>query len=315
VTGNWRRTRKQRQRAARALRRYGAALRRRRGVVGVGIGPRCRAGKWHQGEVCLQVFVLRKAPLEAIPPRSRLPTRLGGCPVDVLEGDFVGLQACPVVTRPRRLRFDPLVGGIAVSNPTQPDFGTLGAVLRDDTRAYVLTAAHVAGGPGSSVAQPFLPPDTFGPVLVSRWSSQSNLDAALIGVHPGAGRSVAPGMFQGPTGTLGTGDIRNAPGSVVVHGACSGQVRAEIVSLPSEITVRYLGGPSVTFRGHAVIRVVAGTIAPGDSGAVVLAAGTRTMLGLLIAGRADGLLGVVTPLPYILDAVAFQPNGQRLRGV
>lgn len=311
----WQRRRATRRRAEAVLARHGPSLRRRRGVVAVAVGPRRRRGRWRDDEICVQVFVRRKiSPPEAIPPRMRLPSEVDGVPVDVIEAEFTGFL-CPHGTVDRRKRHPALLGGIALSNPSQPDFGTLGAVLRDSGHVYLLTAAHVAGPVGDAVAQPFLPADAVGTVVVARWSTASNLDAALTDIDPAAHRSVSPGMYGGPVSSVATGDIRTHVGDVVVHGACNGAVRAKVVSLAWNGPITYAGGVTVVYHDHALIEPRAGALGPGDSGAVVLSASSATLLGLLIGGDRNGSKGVVTPLPTILDLAAFQPGGERLWGV
>ncbi len=310
---SWRRHAAAVRRARAALERHGDRLRRRRGVVAVGVGPRRRQGWPIPGEVCLQVFVRRKPrPLAAIPLRMRLPASVDGVPIDVVEAHFVGALGCAVAESDRRVRHSTLVGGIALANTTSDRFGTLGALLEDDVAVYALTAAHVVETSAADVAQPFYAPDWIGEVEAFRWSTASNLDAALVRVAVASGRAVAPGMLDGPTGSLGTGDVRTAAGPLVVHGACNGRVEADVSSSPWAGTIAYEDGHSVTLRDQVAITPRAGRLDHGDSGAAVLDRTESVLLGIVIGGNAPGTTAIVTPIDSILDAKAFRPAGTRL---
>lgn len=290
-------------------------LLRRRGVTGVGIGPRQKNGKWRRKERCVQVFVQRKVrPTGSVPATRLLPNEVDGAAVDVIEAEFFGLDGCSVAEADRRLRCNPIAGGLAVAAVERDEFGTLGLLLRDQVAFYALTAAHVVGGVGNTAAQPFFRPDAIGNVAVSKWSTKSNLDAALVQLKAGAGRVLRAGMFPDPALSHAITDIRDETGTLVVHGACHGKVRAVVVSNPWSGVVRYRDGSAITLRNHVVVETVGGRIGPGDSGSVLVAGGRRAV-GLLVAANLPGTFGIVTPLPDILGDPAFQPNGQPLRSL
>jgi hypothetical protein len=308
-TVSWREHEKQRAAAEKALAKARKALRKRRGVVGVGVGPRQKAGAWNHDDVCIQVFVVRKVPESAIPERMRLPKEIDGVPVDVIEARFTGFAPCPPAEAARRVLFPMVIGGIAIADPASNEFGTLGCVLRDPTATYLLTAQHVTGPAGTWIVQPFFSPDWVGVVQVAVFGTAANLDAALVQIGASSGRAVAPGVYPLPGTSLGTGDVRAAPEPFVVHGACNGSVQVSLVTYPWGGTVSYASGASMTFHDHVLVAPSGGVLGPGDSGAAVLDAEGQTLLGMLVAGTPTGTLGVVTPLPYILGNAAFKPHG------
>lgn len=300
-----------RTKAKSALAKHARALMRRRGVVAVGVGPRRRGGTWDESEICIQIFVTRKPPPDAIPPRMMLPTDVGGVPTDVIASDFGGLGSCPPQSAPRQVRHDPMLGGIALAHPQADHFGTLAALFEDRSSVYALTVEHVVGAAGEMTAQPFYSDDIMGKVRVSMRSTQANLDAALVVVAE-SGRHVAPGLHDGPATKLRTGDISKLQDDVVfIHGACHGRVRAKIRTNPWNGKVTYEDGKTVHFVAHVLVEPQT-PIGPGDSGAAVLDSDETGIVGLIVGGPADGTFGVVTPLPFVLDRAAFRPNGQRL---
>jgi hypothetical protein len=112
------------------------------GVIGVASGPRLRRGK--QGrELCVQVFVERKRPLEAIGAAERVPTAVaaaeaGEVPTDVIE-----------ITRPTEhqdtTRYRPVQAGSSIGPESSVSAGTLGGWACDNTddTVVLLTNNHV----------------------------------------------------------------------------------------------------------------------------------------------------------------------------
>lgn len=67
-----------------ALEQARLALRGHPGVLGLGIGPRQRAGALVPAEPCLIIYVAQKQPLDVLPARELLPRQIGGVPTDVV---------------------------------------------------------------------------------------------------------------------------------------------------------------------------------------------------------------------------------------
>ena len=312
---SWRRRLRPLDRARYVLAKHGAALRSRRGVVAVGVGPRLRKGQWRAAEICLQVFVERKPrPESSVPVRMRIPKSLDGVPIDVIESRFRAGAGCSIAGPDpiRRTRNGVLVGGIALARTTSNTYGTLGALLEDANSVYALTAGHVVEADAANVGQPFYASDWIGNVAALRRSTAANLDAALVRIEPTSGRFVASGMFNGPAQSLGVGSIWSSTGPVHVHGACSGHVLADVRSVPWSGTIHYQDGSNITLHDQAMVVPRNGSITEGDSGGAVLDSSQRRLLGMIVGGDTHAGLAIVTPIDSILGTAAFQPGGARL---
>ena len=150
------------------LERHKEALLALPGCTAVAIGKKMVAG--HRTDTdCIVVFVQQKRPTE-LP--NAVPTQLEGIPTDVLERtfDFQEIATDPFA------RFDPLIGGIAISaqeDVSYQSYGSLGCFIRADgtilnvpaadymlTNQHVLIAASVPNAdrtvlqPGGVVRQP-----------------------------------------------------------------------------------------------------------------------------------------------------------------
>lgn len=115
-------------------------------VIGVASGPRIRRGKQTR-ELCVQVFVERKRPLEALGLAERVPETVAGMdasePVatDVIE-----------IARPNEhqdvTRYRPVPGGCSIGPEASVSAGTLGGWACDNTddTMVLLTNNHVISG-------------------------------------------------------------------------------------------------------------------------------------------------------------------------
>ncbi len=110
-------------------------------VIGVASGPRVRRGKQTR-ELCVQVFVERKQPLEALGAAERVPESV------IAETDSVGTDVIEI-TRPHEhqdtTRYRPVQGGCSIGPESSVSAGTLGgwAVDNTDDAIVLLTNNHV----------------------------------------------------------------------------------------------------------------------------------------------------------------------------
>jgi len=77
------------ERARREFDRVKDAWFARESVTGMDIGFKMEGGQ-QTARLAIRVYVRQKLPLDQVPPRERLPEEVGGVPVDVIEGTFVG---------------------------------------------------------------------------------------------------------------------------------------------------------------------------------------------------------------------------------
>ncbi len=113
-------------------------------VIGVASGPRVRRGKATR-ELCVQVFVERKRPLESIGMAERVPDAVaaGAQAADVVGTDVIE------ITRPQEhqdtTRYRPLPGGSSIGPESSVSAGTLGGWACDNTddSVVLLTNNHV----------------------------------------------------------------------------------------------------------------------------------------------------------------------------
>jgi hypothetical protein len=116
-------------------------------VIAVASGPRIRRGRQTR-ELCVQVFVERKRPLEAIGPAERVPEALAAAEA----ADTVGTDVIEI-TRPQEqqqdaTRYRPVVGGCSIGPEGSVSAGTLGGWACDNTDdgVVLLSNNHVISG-------------------------------------------------------------------------------------------------------------------------------------------------------------------------
>ena len=131
--------------------RAAAVLRKIPGVHSVGIGGRERAGQ-PTGEPVIKVFVVKKRPLNELPPDQIVPAAFEGVPTDVVEsGEDELLQGPPGVPLGTaddedERRYRPLRGGVQLEGAIRTGHGTIGflaQVTGDPSAVMAVTAHHV----------------------------------------------------------------------------------------------------------------------------------------------------------------------------
>src|SRR5215471_5410866 len=140
-----------------------ASTRPEHNVVGVGIGPKVKAGR-ETTRRSIRFYVVRKVPAGSVPAEFALPREIRGVPTDVIEtGRFVAF-AVPIAQR--RLR--PAKAGCSVGFQFTGSMagyvmaGTLGALVEDGSGSrFILSNNHVLANEnalpiGSPIFQPGL---------------------------------------------------------------------------------------------------------------------------------------------------------------
>ena len=256
-----------------ALQRHRDRLLQFKGVVGVALGYRLRAGERDLDERCVTVYVRRKrsgAQLDA-KHESRLPRRIADA-----RGRRVGVD---VVEFGRLLR--QVSGGDDVGPGTIAERGTLGVIGVDlaTGRPVALTAMHVVGGttigePDASlvVESPSLEFPGHRRLGVVLRGSTDGIDAALIGIEPPA---LPSGVIAGIGPVAGWRPVIN-PGDTGTAVAMSGAATGHVVY--GRIVQPHVSLPAYGLNDAILVDIPS---ANGDSGAA-LVDHDHLVLGLLV---------------------------------
>jgi len=259
------------------LRYYTSFISSYRGVHYVDVGYKYTAGK-RLPTLAIRVHVHRKQPLHSLPPSQILPEAIEHIPVDVIESH-------PELHRQhierRNLRFNPLIGGIAIRNPRFRSMGTLGKIVFDDETGQPLglTNYHVLvddlGQLGDAVTQPASDrkEDIIGHLL--RWNETH--DCAVFSLNDS--REWNPDIleldFHPPIGPgeplIGMEVVKSGLTTGITRGIIDGVSFDEFTVVPVETDPQNFQELS----------------APGDSGSVWIEAETGIAVGLHYAGEID----------------------------
>jgi hypothetical protein len=292
-------------------------LERSDGVVGVGMGPRIRAGR-STGEPSVRVYVEHKRPLAELAAEAILPSLFGAFRVDVVETGR--LSAVPAVqasgATPRtRQRVRPVRPGCSVG-VGQPMAGTVGAVARDrGGELHLLSCNHVfadegALAEGAAIFQPALLDEgrrdrdqvaSLSRVVPLQRGAANRVDAAAARL---ANRYNADGSIL-PNARL----IRLPPGraeldvEVQKSGRSTGHTRGVVIDVAADLKVFYRSGV-LRFEEQILIEGRSGAFSqPGDSGALVLDLIYRPV-GMLFAGSPSH--SVVNHIADVLEALQME---------
>ena len=115
------------------------------GVHYVDIGYKYVGGAFTD-QLALRMHVRQKEARGRLPNGQLLPATISGLPTDVIQSNRRLETGSNIMQRD--LRFNPLVGGIAIRNPRHKVLGTLGAIVRElTTETYMgLSNYHVLVG-------------------------------------------------------------------------------------------------------------------------------------------------------------------------
>ncbi|NFD86721.1 hypothetical protein FCV13_01600 [Clostridium botulinum] len=105
-------------------------------VVGIGCGYKIKNG-FYTNQLCIQVFVSKKLPLNELNINDLIPSTYKGIPTDIKETG--GFTACSLTQKIR-----PTPGGYIISNKYNTDYsGTLGCLVKDNKHLFLLSNNHV----------------------------------------------------------------------------------------------------------------------------------------------------------------------------
>ncbi|MBI4346971.1 MAG: hypothetical protein HY553_08965 [Elusimicrobia bacterium] len=286
-------------------------------VVGTGVGVRVKDNKPTE-EPALLVFVEEKRARAELSGAELIeaslpPTLTGGPAVSVQVYEIGRLEPQAFASR------EVIQPGYSVGNALSGDTGTLGAIVRRGIHRYLLSNSHVLARSGLGVVGETIvypgPVDggtASGDVVAAlaefvlfeasastRPRHVNEVDAALAEVHE-AQLARVRASIRGLGRPSGRAKTRIGM-RVVLSGRTSGITRGSVLAYPAQVRVDYPGVGLVAFSGQAVCTRYTQR---GDSGALVLEAKTKKVVGLHFSGSSTG--SAFTPISTVLERLNCQ---------
>jgi hypothetical protein len=279
-------------------------------IVGVGLGSKIKRGQFTETQA-VRIYVAVKMDAARVPGELLIPFEFEGVPTDVVE---IGrpLLADEAFPAPRTTIRPPQPGcSIGVMRELYLLSGTFGAVVRDETRHYVLTCNHVladddpsflgravlqpgpSDGPGDRIA-------TVSRFLPIRPATTTDVDAAIAELSvPDNPAVLAP--IGRLAGTIPGRAAERMPVEKV--GRATGYTTGTIFDVAADFPIPYSFG-HVTLRDQILIQNPEGDFAfSGDSGSLIVDRNTKAAVGLLCGcsySRERGFYGVANHLDRVL---------------
>jgi len=270
------------------------AVRHLASVVGVDFGYVYQDEIW-TGQTGIRYHVSRKKPLNSVPPEERLPRRINGLRVDVIEAGY----------KPHADPFSQaavLQPGLSIGNIPRNSDGTLGYFVRDirDGALCILSNWHVLCGDssarvGDEISQP-------GPIVLGgaqphqiamlrRWVvPPSGIDAAIASI---VAACPTKEILLGGQTKVGGAAVPVLGMTVVKSGMGSGLTHALVDGVNGNYLVPYTQFPQQNcwMDGMRLVKHPqfndAHVSAPGDSGSVWADLASGSAIGLHFAGEDD----------------------------
>ncbi len=235
-----------------------------------------------------------------------------GFPVDIIESRYpLQNYFYPFYDPPERARFyNPLQGGISISNEKFDGYGTLGGIVRDrETGALmVLSNWHVLAGfdylnPGSRILQPGYGDggrsrDTI--AYFKRHAMEQGIDAAVAELIDA--RSISNDQYE--IGQVGGVTEPKLDMDVMKSGRTSGITYGKITGIAGTTKINYGGFPRVI---NHVVHIAQSrreqVSSAGDSGSWWLDERTNKVVCLHFAGSNQPEYGIGIAMPDVLDAL------------
>ncbi len=292
-------------------------------LIDLGLRVRDTQDQKLEDELCVRVHVRQKLYAEAFDafaaryPDRVIKARRIGYPVDVPQGDY-RVQGWPwwarystAPTSPRSRVFNPMRGGISISNALKYGYGTLGGkvVDRQTGAEMILSNWHVLVGswytwPGVAIYQPGRGDGGHSGHTVAhltRHAMDQFIDAAVAELS-GDRLLVNDQLDIGPV----TGVSGPLPGMrVTKSGRRTGVTTGIITGIEGRQTMFYSGVERVIRHVvHIAQAPEGGSVSDkGDSGSWWLEQETRQAIGLHFAGSNVPEYGLAIAMPQVLDAL------------
>jgi hypothetical protein len=281
----------------------------RENIIGYAVGFKYSA-KALTSQLAVKVFVREKLPLEKINAAARVPTQVAGFDTDV---EAIG----EIVLHSYTSRYPrPVPCGVSISNINLRGSGTLGClVVLKNGKLCILSNNHVLANENSAKigdsiiqpgnAEPVDAPDQVIGVLehfIPIQATGNLVDAAvaLTSFDMVSPKHVTyqlnPQLLESTIGMTVSKDGRTTQSTVGM-----------ITDLHVNISVPYDPFPAgAEMRDQIGIRGVQGPFSmPGDSGSLIVSAGTKQPVALLFAGSSDNSITFANPIQAVSAALGI----------
>ncbi|MFD7630973.1 hypothetical protein ACFV7Q_33960 [Streptomyces sp. NPDC059851] len=275
-------------------------------VTGIGVGLKETGGR-PTGQIAVIVYVRRKIPDTQLRTEDRLPAEIEGIPVDVIEAEFMSLDA-----QDHHKRHDPLVGGISIGHrppgESEPrNAGTLGGAFFDNANGedMILSNWHVlcrrttcqaddlATQPGDEDKQTVTSGDVV--ARLHRTAFTDRVDAAVARLT--GARFLLPELLGlAPISGLGFPVIGS---TVRKSGRSTGVTSGLVTAIDADVTVEITDVGHFSFLDQIAVGGL-GIGDRGDSGSLVVDESNR-IIGLVFAG-ADSHI-ICNQIAFVLAAL------------
>lgn len=282
-------------------------------IVGIGIAEKIVAGT-PSGALGITFYVAEKRASPVLAMRALLPTLLSDPQGRAIYTDVVeiGVAAAQVQAASR-----PIKSGFSVAHD-RGGAGTVGAIVYKGGKPHILSAQHVLadfdrGAAGDAICYPARSDNDGNANRVAQLlpftsidrspGFPNRVDAALARLDPAAIALIDPAL-PGASEPLRIGDaVRDM--DVILSGRTSPHARAKVVTPLTLARTRQQPDGIAGFTDQ----ILCGPLSePGDSGALVFAADSGAVIGMIIGGS-PGSASYVTPIRAVLSAVGarFEP--------
>ena len=279
-------------------------------IVGLGVGWRYAADAL-TADMAVKVYVREKVPEAQLTDEALIPREIDGMPTDV---EAIG-EVFPLSYAKRYPR--PVPCGVSCSHFRLPGSGTIGCVVvLDSGKVASLSNNHVLANEndaqvGDPVIQPgnaerFPAPDEKIALLekfVPIQATNNLVDGAV------AWTNFARVSPRHVTYTLNPTPVAAATGlTVMKNGRTTQSTLGVVTALGVTIRVPYKPFPTgAVFRNQVDIRGVAGPFSKGgDSGSLIVTAGTKQPVALLFAGSSDNLVTFANPIQAVIAQLGIK---------
>jgi len=281
----------------------------RENILGFAVGLRYTSSSL-TGQLAVKVFVRDKLPMDRVAPAARVPSQVAGFDTDVEAIGEVILQSY-AKRYPR-----PVPCGVSVSNINLPGSGTLGClVVLNNGKLCILSNNHVLANEndaqiGNAIIQPgnaelVTAPDQIIGTLENFIPIQAagNLVDAAVALTSFTLVSPRHVTYQ-LTPTPAEASIGM---TVIKDGRTTQATVGMITDLHVNISVGYDPFPAgAEMRDQVGIRGIQDPFSkPGDSGSLIVTAGTKQPMALLFAGSNDNSITFANPIQAVMAALGI----------
>lgn len=275
-------------------------------IVGIGVGLKSSSGSY-TGDLSVKVFVREKVALHRVAPGAEVPPQIGGLPTDVEAVGELFAQAY-TARYPRPVPCGVSCGHVRVTA------GTIGAVVVADNKLCLLSNNHILANEnnaqlGDAIIQPgridrgIDPQDRI--AILHKFIPISMTGINLVDAALGFTNSQLV-KTDHVTYRISTTPIAPSIGtSVIKNGRTTQATQGTITAIGvNNVRVSYTSGVA-TFNNQVMIVGLGNRpfSAGGDSGSVIVTAGTKQPTALLFAGSSSHT--IANPIQAVMSALGI----------